>query len=116
MIDLMLRMGLLMLVTGVAWMAVGGWQRRSAAAAPVMRPGLTVITGPGCHLCEPVVRELRRVGADPWVVDVAELPPGTAGASSLPVAVVVDGDGKVVLRRAGRAALEDAAALAGAVR
>lgn len=112
MIELALRVALLVGALAAAWLAVAAWERRRGAPRPAFRAGLTVITGPGCRLCEPVVRELRRCGAEPWVVDVAELPPGALGASSLPVAVVVDGAGDVVLRRAGRAALDDAGALA----
>ncbi len=115
MIDAGLRVGLLVLVAGLAWLAVRGWERRLGAPEPGLPPGLVVITGPGCRLCDPVVRELRRAGAEPRILDIAEVPPGAVGASSLPVAMVVDAAGRVVLRRAGRAALDAARELAGAV-
>ncbi len=115
MIEVVLRVALLVGLAAVASLAVGRWERRPGDTPAGLRPGVTVITGPDCRLCDPVVRALRRAGAEPWVVDVAELPPGALGASSLPVAVVVDAGGQVVLRRAGRAALDDATALAGVV-
>jgi hypothetical protein len=103
-------------VGGGAWLLAGWLQRRPGRSQPGLPLGLTLITGPGCRLCGLVERALRRAGVVPRIVDVefAQLP--GYPIRSLPVAVVVDGDGEVVMRRAGRSALDDALKLAARAR
>ena len=108
----LLRMAVLLLVGGGAWFLVGRWQRRRGPASTLLLPGVTVLTGPGCALCGPVERALVRAGAAPRVADINEVDLPGPPIRSLPVALVVDHNGAVVMRRSGRAALEDAAALA----
>ncbi|MBT8193009.1 MAG: hypothetical protein KJP22_06390 [Acidimicrobiia bacterium] len=108
----LLRMAVLLLVGGGAWFLVGRWQRRRGPAPTVLPPGITVLTGPGCALCGPVERALLRAGAAPRVADIHEVDLSGPPIRSLPVALVVDHEGGVVMRRSGRAALDDAAALA----
>lgn len=109
MTDLVVRAAGLALVLGSAALAVYGWERRRGPRRVGLPPGLTVVTGSGCRLCGPVVAALRRAGAEPRLVDVSEAP---IAVSALPTVVVVDEQGRVSLRRAGRAALDDARLLA----
>lgn len=103
------RIALLALVVTLAWVIVQLWERRRPVLAG-LQPGITVITGPDCRLCDPAVAALRRAGVEPAIVDVADL--GDAGYRSLPTAVVVDRAGRIVAARSGRLAVSDAATLA----
>jgi hypothetical protein len=109
---ILLRLVLLAAVGGSAWLLAGWWQRRTGRNQPGLPVGLTLVTGPGCALCGPVERALRRAGATPVVIDVtAAMLPGPP-IRSLPVAMVIGAGGEVVMRRAGRSALDDAGILA----
>lgn len=109
---LVVRATLLVLVGGGALLLVALWQRRRGPARMPLPAGITLVTGPGCTLCGPVERALQRAGVNPTVAEVGALDLPGPQIRSLPVAFVVDDRGEVVMRRAGRAALEDAAALA----
>ncbi len=106
---LALRAAMLAAVLVAAALAVRSWERRRGPRRAVLPPGLTVVTGPGCRLCGPVLAALRRAGAEPLIVDVSSTPVAVA---SLPTALVVGERGRVILRRAGRSALDDAPLLA----
>lgn len=105
------RLAILALVLSAAWLLIWLWERRTTAT-PALRPGITVVTGPQCALCEPVVRAIRRADpeADLRVVDVAQME--DASIRSLPTVFVVDEVGELRLRRSGRAALDDAVVIA----
>jgi len=109
---LVVRASVLVLVGGGAFLLVALWQRRPGPAQMPLPAGITLVTGPGCTLCGPVERALRRAGVDPTVAEVGSLDLPGPQIRSLPVAFVIDDRGEVVMRRSGRAALEDAAALA----
>lgn len=106
MLSVALRIAVLAGVGGGAWLAVVWWQRRGTAGLTRLPSGLTLVTGPGCGLCGPVERALTRAGVKLRVTDVAAI--DLAGIRSLPVALVVDHRGAIVMRRSGRAALDDA--------
>lgn len=108
----LIRLLVLAFVAGGAWVLVGWWQRRPGRDRPGLPGGLTLVTGPGCALCGPVERALRRAGAAPRIVDVATAVLPGPPIRSLPVAIVVGAGGEVVMRRAGRSALDDAGLLA----
>lgn len=110
--SVVLRLLLLLLIGGGAWFFVGRWQRRPGPTLTALLPGITLLTGPGCALCGPVERALVRAGASPRVTDIQEVDLPGPPIRSLPVALVVDHDGAVVMRRSGRAALDDAGVLA----
>ncbi len=112
----LLRLLILAFVAGGAWLLVGWWQRRSGPNQPGLPLGLTLVTGPGCALCGPVERALRRAGAVPRIVDVTTAFLPGPPIRSLPVAMVVDSGGEVVVRRSGRSALDDAGMLAARAR
>lgn len=105
MMDIVIRLLLLGLVTGVSFTLVSWLQRRPVSGESGFAPGVTVFTGPGCALCGPVVHALGRVGVEPLLVDVTVQP--APGIRSLPTVVVADATGRVQLRRSGRAALDD---------
>ena len=107
-----LRIVLLVLVGGGAWLIVVLWQRRPAGALSGLPAGVTLITGPGCSLCEPAQRALRRAGIEPRLAEAGALEVSGTPIRSLPTALLVDQTGAVVMRRSGRAAVTDAEALA----
>jgi hypothetical protein len=114
MIEFMLRAGILIVVMGGAFAAVALTSRRNPGVAKmVLAPGLTLVSGPGCRLCEPAVQALRRAGARVEVTEDAELR-DSLSVRALPTAFVVAADGEVIMRRSGRAVISDAAALAAA--
>jgi uncharacterized protein DUF4395 len=80
-------------------------------------PWIVVLTAPGCARCEPVARELERVGQREVVrVDIAERPQATAlPVRSVPAALAVAADGTLRMARAGRLGEEDLRAVAAAV-
>jgi len=108
----LVRLAILTLVGGGAWLLVGWWQRKPGKDQLPLPTGITLVTGPGCSLCGPVERALVRAGAPPMVTDIGALELVGPPIRSLPVALVVDESGTVIMRRSGRAALEDAVTLA----
>lgn len=110
--DVLIRIGLLVLVIAGAYLAVAVWERRPASRVGELEPGVYVITGPECRLCGPVEEALRRAGLQPVVAEVGEVSLPGAPVRSLPVVLVVDEGGMIQLRRSGRAALDDVAMVA----
>ena len=111
--DVLLRLAVLGVLTYAAWAAVSWYQRRLRASEQQSDPGVTVFTGPDCSLCGPLVHALRRLGIAPRIIDVTDGTAPPAGVRSLPTVLVADGTGRVVLRRSGRAALDDVITIAG---
>jgi len=107
-----LRVVVLALIGGGAWLAVAWWQRRPLAGSVLLPAGVTLVTGPGCSMCGPVEQALRRAGVEPRLSQVDAVELSGSSIRSLPAALVVDDRGTVVMRRSGRAALDDAEALA----
>ena len=111
MIDVVGRVALLSLVLAVSSGLVAAWHRRPGRGVASRQAGVVLFTGPGCTLCGPVERALRARGVNLVVVDVTATEP-TPAVRSLPTVVVTAEDGATLLRRSGRAALEDVAAIA----
>lgn len=110
--DLLLRAVLVLLVVGTVFAVTGAASRRRGPRARLsLAPGIVVVTGPGCRLCGPAIAAIERAGGEPRLVDVSDPAVAVLGVRSLPTAVVVDGDGTVAMRRSGRSAVDDAAAL-----
>lgn len=104
---------LLGLLFAVSSGLVAVWQRRPGRRVPYRDAGVTLYTSPGCSMCGPVERALRDRGVPVIVRDVTS--PEVAGTvRSTPTVVVTDADGTTVLRRSGRAALDDVAVIAAA--
>lgn len=112
MVQLLIRLALLALVGGGAWLLVRLWERRGGPAFLPLAAGLTLVTGPGCGLCGPVERALVLAGVKPMIAEVGTIDLPGSPIQSLPIAIVVDSNGIVVMRRSGKAALEDAKQLA----
>jgi hypothetical protein len=108
MTGLVLRSVVLAIVVFAAFVAVRLWERRGGRASPGLAPGITVVTGPHCRLCEPALDAIRTGGGEPDVVDIAQGRLVLGPISSLPVAVVASPDGTLVLRRSGRSVITDA--------
>lgn len=96
---------ILVVIIGVALAVVELRERRLLPAARVM-PGITVVTGPGCRLCPPLLAALDASPATYRLVDVARTPP-PEGVRAMPTVLVADEWGKVFLRRSGRSAVTD---------
>lgn len=80
-------------------------------------PWLVVLTAPGCARCEPVARELERTAEGRAVVRVnlAERPAAAAlPVRSVPAALAVAADGRLLSARAGRLGPADLAEIAAA--
>lgn len=113
------RLLILLAVLGLAlaWVAL---RERRTPSGVVVRPGITVFTGPDCRMCPGLLASLQRAGASYHLVDVSTV--HAPGVSSLPTVVVADAGGEVVMRRSGRAAVTDlstilaVAAAGGAIR
>jgi len=92
-----------------AFIAVRLWERRRGRVSSGFAPGITVVTGPDCRLCEPALDAIRSGGTEPSIVDIATGRRALGPISSLPVAVVASANGNLVLRRSGRSVITDAA-------
>ena len=105
---------LVVVVVGAFWF-VGVGERRRGRGRGGFPPGLVLVTGAECTLCEPAKRALRAAGAEPRTIDIADLDRETLAVSALPVALIVGSDGEILMRRSGRSVISDAPRLAGAV-
>ncbi len=110
----LLRIAIVAAVVLIAFLVVGIWTRRRGRSVKTTLPaGITVVIGPDCRLCRPAIDALRHVdqGIDYHVVDVGRPDADTGGLAvkSLPTVVVVDEKGRVLVRRSGHSAINDAA-------
>lgn len=78
-----------------------------------MSPGITLVTGPDCRLCDLVRAGLEARGALHTTVAAGDLPP-TMRVRALPTVLVADAAGAVVMRRSGRSAVTDLTAIVNA--
>lgn len=104
----------LVAVLAVAWLVVRWWEHRRTVVG-ALPPGITVVTAPGCTLCDPAVEALRGTGtvAPIRVVDASATP--LRGVRSVPTVLAVRADGSIALQRSGASAIRDAASLAAAI-
>jgi hypothetical protein len=100
------RVVVLLLVLVAAFLVVRVVQRSRPRGAAV-GPGITVVTGPNCHLCDSAVAALDAAGA-PYLLATSSDIAGLT-VRSLPTVLVADRFGEVLLRRSGRAAVIDMA-------
>lgn len=113
---LALRATVLALVVLGAFVAVRLWEQRRGRVTTGLAPGVTLVTGPDCRLCEPALEAIRAGGVEPTIVDVEHGRRVLGSIASLPVAVVAASDGSLVMRRAGRSVITDATDLVSAAR
>ncbi len=103
------RLLILALVVAVAFALLRLRERRRPRRMR-LDPGITVLTGPDCRLCDPLVAALDEVDADYRLWDVTRTG-APISVRALPTVLVADRDGDVVLRRAGRSAIVDLATI-----
>ena len=108
---MILRLLILSLVVVLAWGVVWISERWRGRARTGLEPGLLLVTGEGCTLCGPAVAALESAGRQYRTVDASAVP--HLGVRSVPTLLLVGGDGHVVARRSGRAAVMSPAQLAG---
>lgn len=113
---MMVRLVLVAAVVVLAWSAVAMWERRRPGLRnrSGLLPGVTLVTGPGCRLCDAAEAALRRHQVTSRRVTVDRFP--DLGVRAVPTVLVADRRGRLVLRRSGRAAITDAEAVARAAR
>jgi hypothetical protein len=111
MMEILIRLLLVVVFIGVALASIRGIERRRRRTESVFRPGLTLVVGPGCALCAPAKQALEAAGAVPEIVDVRDTPTGLKSLS-LPIAIVTNREGVVVMQRSGRSVIVDAPQLA----
>lgn len=111
---MIVRLLILVALIGSAYLTVAFGERRTRPMHAGLNAGITIVTGPQCRLCDPAVAALQSRGATPQVLDVSDIPASLGPIRGLPVAILTDHDGQVIMRRSGRSIITDAAQLAGA--
>lgn len=97
------RVVLLVVVIGLAWLAVALWERRTVSVGRTPAIGLTLVTGAGCRLCPQAVAALGDAGIPVSIIDIGAA--ADPSIRSLPTAFVTDAGGRVIARRSGRSAV-----------
>lgn len=108
------RIAIVIVVIVIAFLVVGIWtRRRGRSVKTTLPPGITIVIGPDCRLCRPAIDAIHHVdpAIDYNVVDLEKEDADTGGlpVKAVPTVVVVDGKGRVLVRRSGHAAINDAA-------
>lgn len=113
--EIALRLVFVVATVALAFWITGITARRLGARRRAPLPdGIVLVTGPGCRLCGPAEQAIRAAGGDPiTVIDVSDRRVDDLAIRSLPLGLVVR-DGEIVMRRAGKTVLQDAALLANA--
>ncbi len=105
---MILRVLVLAVIVGGGYLAIGVAERRTRRSKVDLARGVTVVIGPTCRLCLPAVAALQARDVETHLIDVSAAPPSLGTIRSLPLAVLVDRHGQVVMRRSGRSVLADA--------
>ena len=100
---MILRLALVVVVIGVAWLSVMLWERRVRPTRRELASGLTLVTGSDCSLCPQAVAAVGEAGIPVSIIDVADAADPTI--RSIPTAFVADVNGRVIARRSGRSAI-----------
>jgi hypothetical protein len=111
---MILRLTLVIVLLGAGYLATGVIERRRGRVPDGLAPGLTVFTGTACRLCAPALSALAARGECPTVLDASAAPSSLGPIRALPLAILVSAEGEVLMRRAGRSVITDAAELASA--
>ncbi len=111
--DIVLRLALLGVAVGLAWLLVRLWERRLGRGGRVA-PGVTIIVTPTCLICPDTMDALLQ--ADPAmkirVLDATEDDVAAYAVQSAPTVVVADAQGQIQMRRSGRSTINDASEIA----
>lgn len=102
-------------VFGLAWLAVGWWERRQGAQVGGVSPGVTIFTTDECRICPLAMDTLARAGVSVTVRSALDPLAEALAVRSVPTVVVADGQGHVTMRRSGRAVITDVRSIAAAL-
>ena len=111
---MIVRLLILVALIGGAYLTVAFGERRTRPMHAGLNAGSTIVTGPHCRLCDPAVSTLQNLGATPRVLDISDAPASLGPIRGLPVAILTDHAGQVIMRRSGRSIITDAEKLADA--
>lgn len=109
-----LRAALLCALVALSFAIVRLAERRGRGHAIASGGRVVLLTGEGCRLCEPAERALRAVGAQVERFDIRD-DHGLGVPRTVPTALVISREGRVVMRRSGRAVIDSARDIANAV-
>lgn len=82
------------------------WSRRPLRVGTTFGPGLWVVTGPACSMCEQLAGRLRNRQVAARFVRYDDAVVRRLGVRSLPTVLVSGADGRILARRSGRLAVE----------
>lgn len=99
---MILRLTLVALAVGAAWLLLTLWERRATPPVRTLVSGLTLVTGADCRLCPLAVAAVGDAGIPVSFVDIADADPSIR---SIPTVFVADSDGRLLARRSGRSAI-----------
>lgn len=102
-------------VFGLAWLAVGWWERRQGTQATGVAPGVTMFTTDDCRICPLAIETLAEAGVPVTVRSALDPLAEALAVRSVPTLVVADGQGRVTMRRSGRAVITDVGSIAAAL-
>lgn len=105
------RLAVLAAVVAGAWLVVALLERRSTRR--VAPAGTTLVTGPGCSLCDAARAAGRRSGLEWTEIDVRHPTARSLGVRSVPTLVVADRRGRIRIWRSGRSVIAEISRMAG---
>jgi len=109
------RLLLAMALFGLAWLAVGWWERRQGNQVAGVSPGVTMFTTDDCRICPLAMETLAGAGVPVTVRSALDPLAEALAVRSVPTLVVADSQGYVTLRRTGRAVITDVRSIASAL-
>ena len=104
-----------MALFGLAWLAVGWWERRKGIQVKGVSPGVTMFTTDDCRICPLALETLADAGVPVTIRSALDPLAEALAVRSVPTLVVADREGYVTLRRSGRAVITDVRSIASAL-
>ena len=112
---MMVRSLVVLAVFGLAWLAIGWWERRQGKQVNGVAPGATIFTTDDCRICPLAMETLAGAGVAVTVRSALDPLAEALAVRSVPTLVVADGQGQVTMRRSGRAVITDVRSIAAAL-
>ena len=112
---MIVRLLIVLAAFGLAWLAVGWWERRKGVQVTGVSPGVTMFTTDDCRICPLAMETLAEAGVPVTVRSALDPLAEALAVRSVPTLVVADGQGHVTLRRSGRAVITDVRSIATAL-
>jgi len=109
------RLLVVLAVLGLAWLAVGRWERRQGAQVMGVSPGVTMFTTDDCRICPLAMETLAGAGVPVTLRSALDPLAEALAVRSVPTLVVADGQGHVTMRRSGRTVITDVRSIAAAL-